>query len=149
MALDKRTREKMLEMCGEIHEDDGVDPREFFKSGRGPHKQDHKAKQLCRQAAETLDQVLSGEMSDPRLACLRVVSVQPAPDASRLLVTLVADCAAEEFYRDEIEERLAASSGRLRTAVASAITRKKAPTLSFVLLGPHDEQIHDEEVQDG
>ena len=101
MALDQRTREQMLQLCGEIHEDDGVDPREFFKSGRGPRKQDHKAKQLCRQAAETLDQVLSGEIGDPRLACLRVVSVQPAPDASRLLVTVMADCPVEDFYRNE------------------------------------------------
>jgi len=140
MALDKRTREQMLEMCGEIHEDDGVDPREFFKSGRGPRKQDHKAKQLCRQAAETLDQVLSGEIGDPQLACLRVVSVQPAPDASRLLVTVVADCAAEGYCREEIEERLAASAGRLRTCVASAVTRKKAPMLTFALLGPNQEE---------
>ena len=140
MALDKRTREQMLQLCGEIHEDDGVDPREFLKSGRGPRKQAHKAKQLCRQAAETLDQVLSGEIGDPRLACLRVVSVQPAPDASRLLVTVKVDCASESFHRDETEQRLAASSGRLRTAVASAITRKKAPTLAFVLLGPNEEE---------
>ena len=141
MALDKRTREQMLQLCGEIHEDDGVDPREFFQSGRGARKQDRKAKQLCRQAAETIDQVLSGETSDPRLACLRVVSVQPAPDASRLLVTVVADCPAADFRRAETEERLAASAGRLRTCVASAITRKKAPTLAYVLLGLDGEEV--------
>lgn len=140
MALDKRTREQMLEFCGEIHEDDWVDPREFFKSGRGPRKQIHKAKQLCRQAAETLDQVLSGETGDDRLACLRVVSVQPAPDASRLLVTVVATCATVDFCRDATAAHLQASAGRLRTAVAAAITRRKAPTLAFVLLGPHEEE---------
>lgn len=139
MAFDKRTREKMLEMCGEIHEDDGVDPREYFKIGRGPRKLDHKAKQVCRQAAETLDQVLSGETGDRQLACLRVVSVHPAPDASRLLVTVVANCTNEEFNRTEIEARLQVSAGRLRSAVASAITRRKAPTLAFVLLGPEGE----------
>ena len=141
MALDKRTREQMLEMCGEIREDDGIDPREFFKSGRGPRRQDHKAKQLCRQAAETLDQVLSGETGDRRLAGLRVVSVRPEPDASRLLVTVTADCAKEDFCREETEAHLQASAGRLRTAVASAITRRKAPTLAFVLLGPDEEEV--------
>ena len=140
MALDERTREQMLAMCGEIHEDDGVDPRDFFRSGRGPRKQDHRARQLCRQAAETLDQVLSGETGDDQLACLRVVSVRPAPDASRLLVTVVAGCAKADFCRDATEARLQASAGRLRTAVATAITRRKAPTLAFVLLGPDGEE---------
>lgn len=140
MALNKRMREQMLAMCGEIHEDDGVDPREFFKTGRGPRKQGHKAKQLCRQAAETLDLVLSGETGDHRLARLRVVSVQPAPDASRLLVTVIADCTNEDYCREETETRLQASAGRLRTAVAAAITRRKAPTLAFVLLGPDGEE---------
>jgi ribosome-binding factor A len=140
MALDKRTREQMLELCGEIHEDDGIDPRDFFKSGRGPRKQDHKVRQLCRQAAETLEQVLSGETGDDRLACLRVVSVQPAPDASRLLVTVAAGCDKADFCRDATEAHLQASAGRLRTAVAAAITRRKAPTLAFVLLGPDAEE---------
>ena len=140
MALDRRTREQMLKLCGEIHEEDGVDPREFFKPGRGPRKQDHKAKQLCRQVEETLDQVLSGETSDPRLGCLRVVSVQPAPDSSRRLVTVMADCPTGEFARDETERRLQASAGRLRTTVAMANTRRKASTLAFVLLGPDAEE---------
>ena len=75
--LDKRTRAQMLAHCGEIHADDGVDPREYFKAGRIHKKEDHKAKQLCRQVAETLDQVLPGETSDdvrlwydrPRFRC--------------------------------------------------------------------------------
>ncbi|MEZ6072047.1 MAG: hypothetical protein R3C10_17765 [Pirellulales bacterium] len=141
MALNKRTREQMLELCGEIHEDDGIDPREFFKSGRGPRKQDHKASQLCRQAAKTLDQVLAGETGDHRLACLRVVSVRPAPDASRLLVTVAADCTKQDFCRAATELHLQASAGRLRTAVAAAITRRKAPTLAFVLLGPDEVEV--------
>jgi ribosome-binding factor A len=136
MSLGKRRREQMLAICGEIHEDDGVDPHEFFKSQRGPRKQDHKAKQLCRQAAVTLSGVLSGETGDRRLSCLRAVSVQPAPDASRLLVTLTADGEPEAFCRKEAEAGLHASAGRLRSAVAAAITRRKAPTLAFVVLGP-------------
>ncbi|QDU90342.1 ribosome-binding factor A [Pirellulimonas nuda] len=140
MTLDKRTRDAMLELCGQLHDDDGVDPREFFKSGRGPRKTDHKAQQLCRQVAETVDQVLSGEMGDDRLIGLRVASVQPAPDASRMLVTVVADWAPDDFCRAEVEGGLHASAGRLRAAVAAAITRRKAPTLAFVVLGPHPQE---------
>jgi ribosome-binding factor A len=140
MTHDRRTREEMRKLCDNLHEDDGVDPREFFQAGRRPRKPDRKAQQLCRQAAETLDQVLSGEMRDPHLDCLRVASVQPAPDASRLLVTLVVDCPPEDFCLATSEERLQASSGRLRAAVAAAITRRKAPTLAWVIIGPEDRE---------
>jgi len=137
MALDKRTREQMLAHCGEIHEDDGIDPREYFKAGRIHKKEDRKAKQLCRQVAETLDQVLSGEIGDDLLRGLRVSSVMPAPDSTRLLVTLYADCDAGDFNRNDIEQRLAARQGQLRSEIAAAITRKKTPILIFNLLGPN------------
>jgi ribosome-binding factor A len=136
MALDKRTREQLLAHCGEIHADDGVDPREFFKPGRTHKKEDHKARQLCRQVAETLDQVLSGETSDDLLRELRVVDVVPAPDSSRLLVTLYPDCPPEQFDRSLVEERLARAGGQLRCAITAAITRRKTPTLVFNLIGP-------------
>lgn len=139
MALDKRARETMRESCGEIHDDDGVDPREFFQRRGRPRRENPKVEQLCRQAAETLSQVLAGEFEDQLLHGLLVTSVRPAPDASRLLVTLVADCEPRDFDRAEIERRLAVATGRLRTAVAGAVTRRKAPALAFVVLGPADE----------
>ncbi len=46
--------------------------------------------QLCRQVAVTLDMVLSGECRDELLQSLRVESVQPAPNASRMLVPQIA-----------------------------------------------------------
>ena len=136
MALDERTRQQMLEHCGEIHEDDGVDPRDFFKAGRIHKKADRKAKQLCRQVAETLDQILSGETKDDVLSGLRVSDVVPAPDSSRLLVTLCADCEPSAFNREVVEQRLAHYKGRLRSEVAAAVTRRKAPMLVFNVLGP-------------
>jgi ribosome-binding factor A len=136
MTLDKRTRRELLAHCDEMHDDDGVDPRDFFKTDRIHKKEHHNLQRLCHQVAETLDQVLSGEIADNRLQCLRIVSVRPAPDASRLLVTLRADCKREEFDRNLLEDRLAACQGRLRCEVAAAITRRKAPSLIFNLIGP-------------
>jgi ribosome-binding factor A len=136
MTLDKRTRREMLAHCDEMHDDDGIDPRDFFKTDRIQKKEHHHLLRLCRQVAETLDQVLSGEIGDNLLQCLHVVSVTPAPNASRLLVTLRADCKRDEFDRDVLEDRLAACKGRLRCEVAAAITRRKAPTLAFNLIGP-------------
>jgi ribosome-binding factor A len=142
MSLDKRTRKQLLAHCGELHEDDGIDPREFFKSGRpGTGKREsRKAQQLCRQVAETLDQILSGEANDDILRALRVADVMPAPDTSRLLVTLHIDCDPADFDRPLVEERLAAYKGRLRSEVASAITRRKTPTLAFEIIGPSGSQ---------
>jgi ribosome-binding factor A len=126
----------MLEHCGEIQDEDGVDPREFFQTNRTHKKENRKAKQLCRQVAETLDQLLSGEMGDDILRGLRVIDVVPAPDASRLLVTLFADCDPTDFDQNRIELRLADCKGRLRCGIASAITRRKTPTLTFNIVGP-------------
>lgn len=138
MSLDKRTREQMLAHCDAIHEDDGVDPREFFKLRSHREKPDRKAQQLCRQVAETIDQILAGELGDAALNGLRVASAIPAPDASRMLVTLVATSDDGSFDRAAIEQKLAAVTGLLRSAVAAAITRRKAPNLSFVVIGPND-----------
>jgi ribosome-binding factor A len=136
MTLDKRTRRQLLAHCDEMRDDDGIDPRDFFRKEPLHKKKHHKLERLCRQVAETLDQVIAGEFADDLLQCLRIVSVMPAPDASRLLVTLHADCNPEVFDRPLLEDRLAACKGRLRCAVAAANTRRKAPSLAFNVIGP-------------
>ena len=125
MALNNRTREELLAHCGELRDDDGVDPRDFFRAGHTHKKTDRKAWQLCRQVAETLDQILAGEAGYDVLRALHVADVRPAPDSSRLLVTLHVDCPPDEFDPHATEERLARFRGRLRCEVAAAITRRK------------------------
>jgi ribosome-binding factor A len=136
MTLSKRAREQMLAHCGEIHDDDGVDPREFFKSNQLRDKRNRKADQLCAQVAETLGLVLSGDFDDELLRSLHVVSVRPAPNASQLAVALRADPSDEAIDPRIVLDRLAAVMGRLRCEVAAAITRKRAPRLVFHLIGP-------------
>jgi ribosome-binding factor A len=136
MTLDKRTRKQLFAHCGELHEDDCIDPREFFKPSRDRQKQNRKAKQLCRQVAQTLDLVLSGDCHDETLQILQVVSVVPAPDSSRLLVTLRADVPKNLFDREVILQLLNSQTGRLRSEVAASITRKRVPMLIFHVTGP-------------
>ncbi|MGD9633663.1 MAG: hypothetical protein AB7G28_04555 [Pirellulales bacterium] len=135
MAPHKRKRAQMLAHCNELGPEDGLDPRDYFQTGRKRGKDLNRSHQLFRQVAETLDLVLSGETHDELLQSLHVVSVAPAPDVSRLLVAVSSDLPAAEFDRAAIETRLAQHSGRLRCAVAAAITRRKTPLLSFVVLG--------------
>ena len=103
------------------------------------HKENRKARQLCRQVAETLDLVLSGDCRDELLQSLHVIAVVPAPNSSRLLVTVSADLPVEEFDRQEIfiAELLERQTGRLRAEVAASINRKRVPSLVFHVIGPN------------
>jgi ribosome-binding factor A len=95
---------------------------------------DRKAWQLCRQVGHTLDEVLA-DCRDAVLRGLRVDGVQPFPDASRLLVTVSFIDNRPEAIHDpgRAIERLERASGHLRSEVATAVTRKRAPLLVYRL----------------
>ncbi len=103
----------------------------FFGSESG-HRADRKERQLCRQVQEAVGEALS-TIDDDVLLEVWVSGVTPAPDASRLAVLIRAPDDADP---ERIRERLARVSGYLRTEVAQAITRKRAPTLTFEILPP-------------
>ncbi|MFO0554410.1 MAG: ribosome-binding factor A [Polyangiaceae bacterium] len=87
-------------------------------------------RQLCRQAAEALSTAL---------ACMPALSecdvwladVVPAPDASRLCAIIVLRDSSQRAFVEELLER---HSGALRSELAEAIVRKRAPELTFRLL---------------
>jgi ribosome-binding factor A len=133
MNAKKPSQKEMSSLCGEIHPEDGMDPREFARKER-PRKGDRKVRQLCSQVAETLSLVLSGECGDELLQSLQVVSVDPAPDATQLVVTVHASLPGEAADSAEISARLAKVMGKLQCEVAAAITRKRSPKLLFRVL---------------
>jgi ribosome-binding factor A len=98
---------------------------------------DRKSLQLCRQVSQTLDEVFA-ECRDDALRSLRVVAVEPAPDAGRLLVTVTPDVGYLPGGPNPaaIMDHLARASGHLRAEVAHAITRKRTPTLFYRLASP-------------
>jgi ribosome-binding factor A len=102
----------------------------------------HKAWQLCRQVAVTLDEVLA-ECGDGVLRGLRVVSVAPFPDASRLLVTLTSidDRPGGVIGAGSVLEHIEHAAGHLRCEIASAVTRKRAPVLVYQLVEPKTVEI--------
>jgi ribosome-binding factor A len=59
------------------------------------------------------------------------VSVTPAPDASQLLVLVAPAVQGSCLDPNTVAMKLAAATGRLRSEVATAITRKRAPKLLF------------------
>jgi ribosome-binding factor A len=99
---------------------------ENFSSRR---QAERKAQQFCRQVQQALNLALAESGSDESLASLYVEEVSPAPDCGRLLVHVVVPtgCAIAEVIAT-----LRRNAPRLRSEVAMAITRKRAPELAFV-----------------
>jgi ribosome-binding factor A len=89
-----------------------------------------KARQLARQAEHALRFALS-ESAKAELQSAVVLMVEPAPDATRLAVTIRP---GEGVEATAIEEALEHAAPYLRRAVTEAITRKRAPTLVFYVV---------------
>ena len=123
----------MQSMRADHSEEDGADPRVFFRQHRHSNQSDRKTLQLCSQVAETLRLVLPGDRGDDVLSELDVVSVTPAPDAAQLMV-VVAPRFAPGPDAATVYARLALEGGRLRAEVSTAITRRRAPKLVFQYL---------------
>lgn len=131
MNRKRPSRRQSESLCAEVHPDDGVDPKQFFRPSKTDRKTNRKTLQLCRQVAETLNQVLCGECADAVLQSLQVVSVRPAPDASQLLVLVSPTAIDRDRDAVTILQHLAAANSRLRGEVAAAIVRRRAPKLVF------------------
>lgn len=107
-------------------------PEEMSESNKNRHH-DHKTLQLCSQVRDALSLAISGECHDDVLRELYVDSVEPAPNASRLLVRLIIPRYVKldpvDFYA-----RIERVTPFLRTIVAKEISRKRTPDLSFIAL---------------
>jgi ribosome-binding factor A len=130
MLARKPSRRVLRALCGEVHSEDGVDPRRDNRHRAGSQAM-RKARRLCQQVADTLSLVLD-DGSDDLLGDLTVLKVDPAPTTARLLVRVAAIC---EPGRDPAQfvNALERAAPRLRCEVAAAITRRKAPILAFQL----------------
>jgi ribosome-binding factor A len=134
MNSKKPTRKEILASCDEVGPEDGLDPRRFLRKTTGKVV-NRKALQLCSQVARTLRCVLAGECADELLRDLMVESVVPAPNSSRLLVTVSLNDPTGAVSPDLVLKHLALAQGRLRAEVAAVIHRKKVPELTFRLAG--------------
>lgn len=93
---------------------------------------DHRDLALCRQVQRTLSLSLA-QCHDEVLQNLYVQQVVPAPDSTRLLVLVWFTTPGAAVPITDLLSRLDRVHGFLRSEVAQAITRKRAPELSFTL----------------
>lgn len=91
--------------------------------------------QICRQAFEAISLAFA-TLNDETWLDVEVVGVYPAPDASRLSISVRVPRATDA---ERLLERLARIDGYLRSEVCSAIARKRAPTLAFRVMSSVDE----------
>jgi ribosome-binding factor A len=123
------TAKLMPVLASETGPEDGVDPRNLPRYARGKVA-NRKALQLCREVERTLGTLLAGGCGDSLLHDLLVQSVVPAPDSTRLLVTL-SYSGPTAVEAGEVLTRLHRAYGLLRSEVAAAIHRRKVPDLTF------------------
>ena len=133
----RRTRLRGLpdDLADELGPDDGEDPKAFHdRRPRGAwvsREPGRKVRQLCGRAADVLRSVLAG-CADDVLRELTVVSVEPAPHAGRLMVTVAAP--ADVTDRAAVAAHLGRAGGLLRGEIAAAVSRRYAPELAFCIV---------------
>ncbi len=115
--------------------EDGTDPKRWHdrRSWHRPRSPGRKALQLCGQVADALRALLPG-LADEVLQNLSVLSVEPAPNTGRLLVTVAAPATADVTDRRTAAGHLTRAIGRIRSEVASAVHRRRAPELTFAVV---------------
>ena len=100
-------------------------------SGNSPsgRQAQRKARQFCRQVQRALNLALADRNVGDGINDLFVEDVFPAPDCGRLLVHVLIPAGVPVA---DAMIALGREAPRLRSEVASAITRKRAPELCFV-----------------
>jgi ribosome-binding factor A len=127
-----RAVRKLIEsLCSEPAAEDGVDPRHEARDRPSPH--DRKRIQLASQIRRTLELVLAGESGEETLLALSILHVEPAPDGGDYLVYVTGPVGEAEAAA-----ALARAAAWLRTEVAAAVHRRRAPRLTFRFV-PDDE----------
>ena len=129
MAFRRISHADLLSGCAEVGSQDGQDPR-YDRPEDSDKVPNRKALLLCGQVKETLAEVLAG-CADDALRDLLVEAVVPFPTAVRLLVTVRKPA---DLDAATLAARLEGARGLLRSEVAAAVHRRKAPDLVFHVL---------------
>lgn len=120
--------------CAELREDDGLAPSVWAKRYRETHRHvNYHGEQLCKQVRIAIAEAFACHCADPCFEDLQVLEVRMASGTSVLELVLAAPDQDAVLLR-EIHSRLQSAEGLLRSALASAINRKRLPRLRFRLV---------------
>ena len=134
-AKSSGTRTDARSLCADLHPDDG--PPTTRRKEQRDHTIDTKTLQLCAQVRRALHESLPA-LGSP-FTNLIVESVEPNPDASRMLV-VVSVGTLDGLTLPQVRQQLANRTGFLRAEVSRAIHRKRTPGLTLELIPREDAQ---------
>jgi hypothetical protein len=110
---------------------DEVDPGRFFGVSSRSRRGEWKVRQLCKQVERAAAMALASECADEALNGAAVASVEPAPDAGRLMVSVVLAPGAGVDRLERARAALLARGAVFRTEVARSVHRKRVPEIVF------------------
>jgi hypothetical protein len=113
-----------------VRPDEEADPRRFFDETDRSGKRNWKVQQLCKQV-ERAAVTLAGAREGDALLGATVAFVEPAPDSSRLMATVVLAPGRGAEDLAPAKAALARSSAAFREEVARTIHRKRVPEIVF------------------
>ncbi len=115
-------------LAGSRSEEDGADPRDFFRKSSRSNQVHRKQDQLCEQIREALYWILGEEVGDDSLALYQVISITPISGDNRVQVILGIP---KDEKPEEALAKLRTSYKTIRAKVAESINRRKVPDLNF------------------
>lgn len=134
-----RWSKEAASLCAEISYEDGIDPR-YLHRGSSRNKTSAKNLQLSKEAERIISLVFAGEVHNPLLQDLVVLSVQPEGKGQQLRVSIGHYNNAIISDSEQVIAALKGIQGLLRSALAQSIHRKHVPLLHFQYLGIMDKE---------
>lgn len=126
-----KARDRRFPRTDDVRLDEEADPARFFGEPDRSGRRNWKAQQLCKQVERASAVTLAGECGSDVLTGACVASVEPAPDASRLRVTVVLATGRGGEELAEARAALARAAASFREEVARTIHRKRVPEIVF------------------
>ena len=145
MKSDKTWLREASQCCAEIGPEDGIEQRYLTKQHKGS-KREHKDLQLCKRAKRTVDLVFAGEHLNPLLHELTVERVELSTNSNQLVITVLVDPNLSIEKKVSIVGALTHAKGYVRSSIAQAIERKRAPAIRFRIARSDNPLYYEQEV---
>ena len=126
----------LTSLCAEVRPGDGIPPQLLKRQKQTQKHKKHQSRQVvdrhalqyCKEAKRSLEGELTAITGDESMQDWSVVSVEPLPGGSVLLVIVSAPSVTHDTIAS-MESRLREASGLLRAAIAGDTHRKRVPHL--------------------